>query len=459
MIKKINNNEVVLSLTISIYSVVFLWWFFENWVYALWFNASIFGLLFIWYYLLWINKMKDFIKDNLYWFIPLLLLVMSFSIYENPYLKTINILVLPVIILFFFWFAISKFEWNKLWNLNMMKSIARRKFLLWKAYKALSEFLNRWTSSQVMIKKIAIWISIFLWLNTIIVILLMWADSNFSEMISNIFKFINSTTLIKVLSAFILLIVLTSIKLTWKQDYIIENIKETQKLDSIVSWIVLWGTLFTYLLFIWVQVDSIFINTLPVNMENLTSLVKNWFWQLFYVSIINIIMFFVYYKKTSSIIQKILLAFIFASIIILVSASSKMYMYVYDFWLSYEKFAASYTVIYFWILFLIMVGILLLNKKVDILKTSIILAVWMYSLLNIIPMEIIILKTNILVYQRTDSRINKYQSHMLSTDIMWTVQKLEWKDIYIDQSWEQWVKKRLKNIEDKSFYEKNISNF
>ena len=136
-----------------------------------------------------------------------------------------------------------------------------------------------------------------------------------------------------------------------------------------------------------------------------------------------------------------------------------MYLYVYDYGFSYEKFFASYTVLFFAILFVIMLIFSMSKKYLDIFKTSILLALWMYSFLCIFPTEKIIFKMNLNISQRADSKIQKYQSHMLSSDIMKSVESIQSEDIFLEESWDQWIDNREKEIEEKRWYEKNLSNF
>lgn len=296
-------------------------------------------------------------------------------------------------------------------------------------------------------------------ISPIIILLLVSADEKFESAMDSIWKNIDSTIILKIIFAFIILVWLTALKLSWNEKPVLKWSSEEKKIDSIISWIVLWWTLGIYFLFIYVQIDSILTNELPSNVNDVADLVKNWFWQLFYISIINIVFFFVYYRKTSSLVQKMLIAFIIASIIILVSAWNRMFMYIGNYWFSYEKFTASYTVIYFWILFLIMISILFLKKKADILKIWMVLALWMYSLLNVFPMDIAIFKTNLAVSEKENSKITKYDSHMLSMDVMGAVEKIKWTNIYEEQSWREWMVESLREINCKKWYEKNIHNF
>jgi hypothetical protein len=58
-------------------------------------------------------------------------------------------------------------------------------------------------------------------------------------------------------------------------------------------------------MFIIIQIDTLFLQS-NIDVIEIASLAKNGFWQLFLVSLINIVFFFVYYKKTHNYIQKLL---------------------------------------------------------------------------------------------------------------------------------------------------------
>jgi len=65
-----------------------------------------------------------------------------------------------------------------------------------------------------------------------------------------------------------------------------------------------------------------------------------------------------------------------------------------------------------------MLALLFKKQSQDILKTSMILALSMYSFLTIMPVERIIFYHNVNVSQESDTKIQKYQSHILSSDIL-----------------------------------------
>lgn len=462
MSNKLNKFQIFLSVLISLFFVIFIWWFFSKWIFALWFNVTVFWLLLFWLLLSWIKEKQYFCIKNFYWIIPLLFIILSFSIYENVFIKFINVFILPFLFIFFSFLSISKIDWSKSWNiLLIIKGILGIEISPKKVSWEVLDVFDYWIDNKIILKKVWKWLLIFAILNLFIVSLLSKADSNFSSKVSVILDWLSIK---KILMFSFLFILLISIKLFWQKEHILKNEESTKTMDSIVSGIVLGWTLFIYLIFIYSQFENIFVDNLPSRVEDVADLVKSWFWQLFFVSIINIIFFFIYYGKTSKSVQNILVAFVFASIIILISAWVRMFLYVYDYWFSHEKFFASYTVLYFWILFILMIFFLFLKNKFDILKVSIVLALWMYAWLNAFPVEKIIFEVNLAITQRGDSHIQKYQSHMLSTDIFSSVKDLQFRDknTFASQNWDEWLKNRVVEYnysnKKREWYERNINN-
>lgn len=80
--------------------------------------------------------------------------------------------------------------------------------------------------------------------------------------------------MLKIFIAFALLIVFIALKISWSNRLTISNVFEHKKLDSLTAGIVIGGTLITYFVFIATQLDAIMTQTLPLNVEAVSSLVK-----------------------------------------------------------------------------------------------------------------------------------------------------------------------------------------
>jgi len=137
--------------------------------------------------------------------------------------------------------------------------------------------------------------------------------------------------------------------------------------------------------------------------------------------------------------------------------------------LSYEKFFASYAVLYCAILFAWLITKLFAHTPADILKFITLLFLWMYALVAISPVEQFILRTNVALAKRPDSRIRLFEMTMLSSDVLKTVKyynqtgRLQENTSYLaqkDQSfdWQPWIERQEQQIKDKSWYEYNLMN-
>jgi hypothetical protein len=223
-----------------------------------------------------------------------------------------------------------------------------------------------------------------------------------------------------------------------------------------------------------VQLNRLWVGSLPFDFKETENLVKSGFWQLFFLSLINILIYFYTYRKTSPLVQRILTAFTAASLLLLVSAAYRMGLYVAYYGLSYEKFFASYTVIYCAILFIWLIMRLFIKQRSNIVKFLIILFLWMYALVTVFPVEQFILRANVALVRLPESRIRLFELTMLSPDALFLVKEyqqqglLQEKAGYLSRekmsesadkfNWNPWIERQEKRISAKNWYEKNLMN-
>ncbi len=177
-------------------------------------------------------------------------------------------------------------------------------------------------------------------------------------------------------------------------------------------------------------------------------------------------------------VQKLLAVFTVASLLLLVSAAQRMVLYVTTYGFSYEKFFASYAVLFCAIVFVWLISRLFVSKRADILKFSAILFLWMYAVITIFPVEQFVLRTNVKLAEHPDSRIRLYELTMLSPDVLGLVENYQKTgqlvqepvvyqpqfegDIAVELDeqigWRDWVAVQKQMIEDKAWYEMNLTN-
>jgi hypothetical protein len=483
------SKELILKLFLSIipaiFWVVFIWNFWSKGIYVLGFNATVFGFIFLGLFIWVLYKKGYYTKHDLLWIIPMILIFFSYSIYDNPFLKVTSLLVFPVMFTLFYNQAFLNDKKNKLWNFEFILKIIIRFFsFLTKIGQTAKLYLNlivpTGKTKKNAIARIIGGVILFLIIAlTVFIPLLSSADAMFADKVQVIYDwFLNifsSVFVYKLLVVIASTVLLFSILTAWSKKFDYKEKESADKnIDPIISGIVIGGILCLYLLFLWIQVSRLWVGVLPFEFKETESLVKSGFWQLLFLSIINILIYFFTYRKTKLLVQKILTAFTITSLLLLVSAGYRMGLYVVYYGFSYEKFFASYTVIFCTILFVWLIIKMFGKQRANILKFLIILFLWMYAIVTIFPVEQFILRTNIAMSNIKESRIRLFEMTMLSPDALSLVKEYqqqgllkentgylsrekENKDIE-DFDWNPWIERQEKIISDKIWYEKNLMN-
>lgn len=461
-----NNILVIGSITLSVFFVIALWNFWFLFTDALGFNMTAFLLGTVLIFLTSqgiTNWKKQFV-----WSIPIILIATSFSLWENPYLKIISLLLLPFIVSVSFNYALSP---KSILDVKfILLSIFERITLVLKIPESLRLIFGGFYQVEEQNKKILYKIGIGLFLFAILALsvfipLLSSVDPQFAKLTKGIldwfyellsFRYMGRIIFATLASVFLISYFLSFEKRTLPTDN--QPTTKNQLIDPVISGIVLGGVLSLYLIFIAIQFSHLFVGQLPFDFRTTEQLVKSGFWQLITLSIINIIFFFSYFRKTHSIVQNILKAFTIASFLLLLSAGHRMFLYVFFYGLSYEKFFASYTVVYCSFLFLALAYQVFANRENNLFKQLLFSLLWMYSVATVLPIERIIFTFNANVSQRPDSRIDMDELMMLSYDALPLVETYR-KDSEWQENWCHWANGEIRKVAKKEWYEKNLANF
>jgi len=477
--------ELFLCSAISLFWVIFVWNFWSEGIYALGFNAFVFLLLFMILFIWMLYRKEKFVIRDLIWLLPIFLIALSFGIYDNPFLKIVSIIIFPVLFAVFYNQAYLDDKSKRHWNFHFLLKILGRIFtFLGRIGQSIILYLELIIPAgevkRRIIAKIIVGIILFLIIAlTVFVPLLSSADSVFADKMQVIYDWIKevfSMPFIYKIIAFIgLSILISSMLFAWSKRFdFVEKKDEGKNIDPIVSGIVLGGILILYLFFLWVQLERLWVGSLPFDFRETENLVKSGFWQLFFLSIINILIYFFTYRKTNPLVQWILTAFTFASLLLLSSAGYRMGLYVTYYGFSYEKFFASYTVLYCAVLFIWLISRLFINKRSNVVKFLVILFIWMYSLVTIFPVEQFIFRTNMALCKLNESRIRLFELTMLSPDVLGLTKDYQRQGIlqekidYLsreglsksekDFDWTAWIERQEKRVADKKWYEYNLMN-
>ncbi|MFA6282431.1 MAG: DUF4153 domain-containing protein [Candidatus Omnitrophota bacterium] len=477
--------KLLLSAALAMFWVVFLWNFWSRGIYALGLNAAIFWFLLFGLFIFVLRKSGHYLRHDLYWIIPLSLIMLSYALYDNPFLKVVGLLVIPLALGIFYNQAFLSDKKRLLWNFDFVSKIIARLFSFLgktsqtiKLYAGLVVPADK-TKKRVILRTILGLILFLIIAFTIFIPLLSSADLVFAaktQIVYDWFLRVISLAFIYKLFVFLLLSVLFfSVLTAWSEIFDYKEREETGKnIDPIVSGIVLGGILVLYLLFLWVQVSHLWVGALPFDFKETESLVKSGFWQLLCLTMVNILIYFFTYKKTAPLVQRILMAFTVTSLFLLISAGYRMGLYVIYYGFSYEKFFASYTVIYCAILFIWLISRLFIAKRSNIVKFLIVLFLWMYALVSVFPVEQFILRANIYLSGLKDSKIRLFELTMLSPDVLGLVKEYRQDGLLKEQAgylsrengepannefdWQPWIKRQEDKISEKSWYEKNLMN-
>ena len=463
--------KLIFSAGISLFWVLFLWNFWSRGVYALGVNAFVFGSLVMALFLYSLHQKRKLDKKDLAWIVPIALMVLSFLIYDNPFLKVISIIVVPLAFAFFYNYAYladrKKIYWGSEFIYEMIRRILSFTGKIGKsATYYLELIIPAKGKNKKVISKIIIGVGLFLVIAlTVFIPLLSSADPVFADTMGTIYDwvldFFEKEITYKIIFFLGFSIFISSALLAWgnsKDSSFVKTAEDKtagegeieKQIDPIISGIVLSGILIIYLIFLAVQLNRLFVGSLPFDFKETESMVKSGFWQLFFLSIINIAIYLATYRKTIPAVQKILTAFTFASLFLLFSAGQRMALYAVYYGLSYEKFFASYTVIYCTILFGWLIYRLFTKEKADIIKFVVILFIWMYGIITIFPVESFIFNSNMKLSKMEGSRIALYEMTMLSPDVLLPMEE--------NFSWEGWTERQRNHILEKQWYEMNILN-
>lgn len=419
-----------------------LWGFWQSGFNALGLNAAVFLLLFTFFAL---RRREDELFTRHYsklWCVPLLLIAFSYALYENPFIKACNVLAIPAI----FGFVVQRE--TSLEPARMFRSGFHTLILilygmcgplgyiaigirsLFKCLFSCAGWFELPTSTRS--KSILKGIFYFLLLAVFIVIPLLGSvDPQFAATFKGIYE--NVVRLLKeifseefVLRVFIILVVALGtlcMRLAWRVEPADVKNDESKQYDSIIAGIVLGGITLLYLLFLYIQLERLFLSTLPSAFAETESYVKQGFWQLIFLSGMNLLFVFTYFRRTVPLVQSILISFTVVSLALLFSAAHRMYLYVTMHGMSYEKFYASYAVLYCFALFSLLLFVLISQTRRVLLRDACALLIWMYAIVCFIPVEQIIIRFNVMQAASSESRIDLADMRMLSLDAYSYVRK------------------------------------
>jgi hypothetical protein len=481
--------QVAWSLAASVFWVVALWNFWERGPMALGLNASIYlgGLfaLFLWS----AHRRGISLRRTWVWSVPLGLIILSFFLYNNPFLKMVSLLILPPLFALFYIYAHREGQTEPHWSWSYLtKSLGRAlSAVAWLGQSARAHArllaVKRTPDRGRLALRIVVGLMLLALISlTVVIPLLASADSQFAEAVRGltdwlqaIIERIELTTVAKIVWAAIFSVVTMAALLAWGRTFAYQDPNQPSPVDSVIAGIVLAGLLALYLLFLGIQVQRLAVTGLPYDFNETVALVKSGFWQLLSLSVLNIILYFTIFRRTGRTVQRLLTAFTLSSLLLLLSAAHRMGLYVIFHGFSYEKLFATYTVIYCAAVFVWLIRGLFSPVRHNVVRFMCLLFLWMFAVATVLPIEQLILRSNVALAQMPGSRVRLYELTMLSPDVLNTVERfqatgrLTENAYYHDQQrrsnpsqagvepdWSWWVRSRREQVRAKAWYEKTL---
>ncbi len=446
-------------------------------------SVFIFVLACILYLIYILSKNKKIVnKKALIFVIPIILLSSTYFIFNNELFKILNIFVIVALgIIMCVYLCKPKIKWP-----NFLKKIG---CVLGGMFESVSDVIDtfkipenkRDNESLEKVKKIGKSLLITIPIILVVLILLMSADQVFERIFDKVFlnlsEVLSLDGIVKLLSrlsvilitfllcgGFIVNLVKDNTMFT-KED---EDTKVTLKFENLTINMILTILNIIYLIFSFIQITNLFMNTSNDSNFDYSSYARQGFSQLMFVSFINFVILIVAninkIEKTKSqkIYNKIMsLLIILFTLIIIVSAFYRMNLYQETYGYTYLRIFVDFVLISE-ALISIPIIIYLLGKKIDILKSGIIIASFMFALLNFINIDNFIAEKNIDRYFNNPKNSNFDISYLcnLGTDATTQITRLlKSDDEYIVKRTEKYLyeQKQSLNLDKMDWQEYNIS--
>lgn len=373
------------------------------------------------------NKIKN--RKGLLLMIPIVLLSMSYLIFDNETFGILNIPIIYILFLLLYIFTIKpKFKLT-----NILSDIIYLMFTPFTYIKRLflvtNGKLSKLFETSSNTKKIFLSILIVIPIVAIILILLGSADMIFRNIFNNIYSNISKIfndlfegILPKIITFIILFILLgtTSMYLIFgyekKEDKVVVKNK---KIDLFTIKLLVTVLNIIYILFDYIQIKSLILHNVTSGI-NFAEYARSGFFQLMIVSIINITIMLVTKKfeddnnkKEFKYINIMNIVMVLLTLIIIISSFLRMNLYEVAYGYTVLRLLVYITLITESIL-MIPTVIYIVNKNKNILKSYMIIIISVYVLINFINIDYIIARRNVNRYYRNNeidlSYIENYRS-------------------------------------------------
>tara|TARA_Y100000588_G_scaffold201854_2_gene215507 strand:+ start:6156 stop:7415 length:1260 start_codon:yes stop_codon:yes gene_type:complete len=399
--------EALPSAILGVYAVLFFWDAWTIGAEAFQIDATIFlygvAALFA------VNRAKEqgLKLVDLSWIGLTLAIGLSYCLYDESFFKNTTFYVFPVLFLWHLHASSEVFNKRSLTSRSIFLDLVNRSFIsifrfLIPAWRAYTQFrVIPVDTPYVLIKRIATGVVTLVVVTACVMPLLYGVDETFSIrldlFVSLLVNSISWILILKIICAIAVAVFFLAACYAHRSEWTPPRESPTAHMDSVISGIVLSGILVIYLFLIGVQAEKLWFDGLLFDGAELIVLENTGFWQLIALSMFNVTVFGILYRKTNLYSQIVLSIFVAASIVILGLIALKIYLHVVTYGLYYRAFYASYAVLYCGLLSIILFMSSIKKTVADVVRGAILLFTIMYSLLALMPVAEIMSNVNVVL--------------------------------------------------------------
>ena len=416
------------------------------------------------------NKISN--KKGLLLLIPINLLSFTFAIFANNTLQFTNFCIIIILNLLMYAIITNKKEYFKT-HLHNTWSLAKSTIKGFKeGIKETKEEAKNYISENNIvrgrnIKKTAKSSLTVILILGIVLILLTSADSVFASLFSGIFSIFGRINIIGTMSfiirfAIIFLVYILSLSLFIKLEKNNYEEKPENKVaktkDPFTIKLLLITLNIVYLIFCYIQLQSLFARIQVFKSYDYASYARQGFFQLMFVSLINLVIILVSNKYNEKIIKRLNTLLVVFTTIIAISSMYRMHMYEMEYGLTYLRIFV-YLILITEILSFIPIIVYIHNKKFDVIKWCFVICICMYCIANYMNIEKIIVNKNI--NRISDRKTDYAYIYSISSEDSYSILKkrLEKEDISQEERVDilSIILKLASNAKSLSWQESNIS--
>ena len=375
-------------------------------------------------------------KKSLLISIPIILLSITYFIFDNTVFRGINTIIIPLLYIIMIITATSNIQAKSMIKMVIIYIIQPINYIGEVIKKIIHLVRSKDNKEETKGEKHNIIKAVFftIVIALIVIALLSSADSEFSSLFSNLLIdlhfFSIPALVIKIFSIIIPFFYIAGFFMNMLNiDDVLEETenKEVKTKDGFTIYMMITALNIIYLIFCYTQIKSLF------TIENIkySSYARQGFFQLMIVSLINIVMILKAtdknlketekQKKYKKIICIIMLVF---TLLIIISSLARMTIYQQNYGQTRLRILVDFTLITE-IILLVPTALYITKENIDLVKTYFVIIVTMYCVVNFSNIDYIIAKSNVDRYIETGKIDDDYLKRLDNTDIIEQLLRLQ----------------------------------